>query len=305
MRARIWAFACLLGAGWHWHDEPRGPGRCEWSQWGQSAAHDGQACASGQNVARELAHVVIDPFVAQEALETGFDALLVHYQVPLSDDEGNVFILQKAGTYVELRYPPGSGEPFPCGPDAMSSQIWTEKAMRWHHGHLQDRWTFFSDYKPPPTGGEEPMFQPALTERWLYVAGAGGSVFKVDKNTGLVHARIKPFGPTLDPTTFVYGGLTTDPARQRLLQRGEGRPGRPVLRRHRRLLAGQGDAPRSRVHGRLPHAHPRLAGGDRPVLSDLQPGRARGPRGRGRRPRSRTGRRRCRRRRRACRSGRP
>jgi len=43
---------------------------------------------------RTLAHVVFDPFQAQEILEA--NGLLTHYQVPLSDSQGNVFMMAKA-----------------------------------------------------------------------------------------------------------------------------------------------------------------------------------------------------------------
>jgi hypothetical protein len=105
--------------------------------------------------------------------------------------------------------PPGSGQPYPCGQDALSSQIWTEKALRWRDDQLEERWTFTSDWKPPEIRTET-MFQPALTERFLYVPGFGGSVFQVDRNDGQIRARIQPFGPVFDPTTFVWGGIAAD-----------------------------------------------------------------------------------------------
>jgi hypothetical protein len=49
---------------------------CSWSQWGQSAAHDGQTCVRGQAPIRELDHIVYDPFEFQEMSET-FGELLV------------------------------------------------------------------------------------------------------------------------------------------------------------------------------------------------------------------------------------
>jgi len=35
---------------------------CTWSQWGQSAAHDGQSCVTGQAPSNILHHIVYDPF---------------------------------------------------------------------------------------------------------------------------------------------------------------------------------------------------------------------------------------------------
>src|SRR2546427_5093804 len=111
----------VLVGGWDFHD-------CNdtWSQWGQSPAHDGQVGALAQDPTRELAHLLIDPFVAQEQAESGRGDLLAHYQVPLVDDDGRVFMLTKTGKFTSCD-PPGSGQPFPCGVAAWSTQIWTEK----------------------------------------------------------------------------------------------------------------------------------------------------------------------------------
>ena len=186
-------------------------GRCEWRQWGQSFAHDGQVCARGQEPLRELEHVTIDPFVAQEQAESS-GSLVVHYQVPLLDRRGYVFVLQKAGIYVSCD-PPGSGQPAPCGWNAMGTQVWTETAFRWRQGRLVQQWSFASDWKPVPgrfVSGWEPMFQPALSAKLVYVPGAGGTIYKLDKRKGRVEARINPFGTTIDPDTYVAGGLTID-----------------------------------------------------------------------------------------------
>lgn len=54
------------------------------------------------------------------------------------------------------------------------------------------------------------MFQPALVGGHLYVPGAGGSVLKVDAHDGHLVKRITPFGATLDPHTYVWGGIAGD-----------------------------------------------------------------------------------------------
>jgi outer membrane protein assembly factor BamB len=202
---------CLLVALLWAQDASAFGGRCEWRQWGQSFAHDGQVCAAGQEPLRELAHVTIDPFVAQEQAEVG-GSLVVHYQVPLLDRRGYVFVLQKAGTYVSCD-PPGSGTPAPCGWNAWGTQVWTEAAFRWRQGRLVQQWSFASDWKPVPgrlVSAWEPMFQPALSAKFVYVPGAGGTIYKLDKRKGRVEARINPFGTTIDPNTYVAGGLTID-----------------------------------------------------------------------------------------------
>jgi outer membrane protein assembly factor BamB len=169
-----------------------GPGRCEWSQWGQSSAHDGQVCAAGQPTEGILARMTVDPFVDDDG-----DPLLGpldHQQVPLSDDEGHVFVMRKTGV---------SGDP--------TSIVWTERGLRWHRGSLEERWSFASDWKPAPlsTRGKA-LFQPALTARFLYIPGAGGTLFKVDKRNGHVKDRIRPFPGPIDPQRYVVGGVTAD-----------------------------------------------------------------------------------------------
>lgn len=184
--------------------------RCAWDQWGGGPAHDGQSCARAQPQRHELAHIVYDKFENQEIGEGGGD-LFIHYQVPLTDEDGNVFMMSKAGTYTSCD-PPGSFFPPPCGfdPANIVQEVWTEKAYRWgRDGKLHERWTFISDWKPYPNTFWEPMFQPALWGPFVYVPGAGGSVWQVLKGVGVALQRINPF-PTVDPNTYVSGGITVD-----------------------------------------------------------------------------------------------
>jgi hypothetical protein len=183
---------------------------CTWEQWGQSAGHDGDTCVAAQTPLRELDHVVFDPFQFQEIAEGGGD-LFVHYQAPLSDGENNFFMMHKAGTFLSCD-PPGSGTPAGCGfdPANLLTQVWTEKGYHFgHDGHAEERWTFASDWKPIPDAGFEPMFQPALSGPFMYLPGAGGSVFQILKVNGFKIQRIKPFH-TIDPNTYVTGGVTVD-----------------------------------------------------------------------------------------------
>jgi hypothetical protein len=186
--------------------------RCSWTQWGQSAAHDGQSCVRGQKPTKILDHIVYDPFEFQEMAEGGGD-LFIHYQVPLNDDDGNFYMMQKGGTYTSCD-PPGSGTPAPCGIDQANivKEIWSEKKYhRTRNGSFEEAWSFASDWKPFPVFLWEPMFQPALSGPILYVPGAGGSVWQV--LTTSTHAiplqRINPF-PIVDPNTYVTSGVTVD-----------------------------------------------------------------------------------------------
>jgi outer membrane protein assembly factor BamB len=100
----------------------------------------------------------------------------------------------------------------PCGRRAWESQVWNEARFTLKDGVLTELWRFESDWKPAPVAfaGWEPVFQPAIYQNLLYVPGAGGSLFKVNRGTGEQLARISPFGSELDPTLYVAGGLAVD-----------------------------------------------------------------------------------------------
>jgi hypothetical protein len=185
---------------------------CTWSQWGQNASHQGQSCARGQDPNRILDHIVYDPFEFKE-LSEDFGLLFIHYQAPLNDSAGNYYMMQKGGTYTTCD-PPSSGTPAPCGfdPANVAQETWSEnKYRRKLDGSYEQVWSFATDWKPVPVFLWEPMFQPALSGPLMYVPGAGGSVWQV--LTVLDHAvplqRINPF-KTVDPNTYVSGGVTVD-----------------------------------------------------------------------------------------------
>jgi len=204
----LFASAVVLIAHRAHADGDAGRAVCTWDQWGGGADHEGSVCVAAQPPARELAHLVFDPFEFQEIAESR-GALFVHYQTPLTDGDDDFFMMQKAGTYVSCD-PPGTRAPG-CGTDRANTlrQVWTEKAYHFRgDGSVQDRWTFTSDWKPVASGFEQ-MFQPALSGPFLYVPGAGGSVFQVLKRTGKATQRIKPFA-TIDPDTYVTGGIAVD-----------------------------------------------------------------------------------------------
>jgi len=186
-----------------------------WSQWGQNPQHTGNMPVPGQAPEARLSDLVFDPFVTQEVAES--HALLTHYQAPLVN-AGTIFMNFKSGTYVSCD-PPGSGQPFPCGPDAWDTEVWNERALVWQNGQLTPLWNFASDWTPVPNsgtspskhslGGWEPMFQPALARSFIYVPGAGGTIYKLNQSDGSVASHINPFGSS-DASKFVAGGLTAD-----------------------------------------------------------------------------------------------
>jgi outer membrane protein assembly factor BamB len=173
----------------------------EWSQWGQNAQHSGRAAAVGQPATRLLADFVYDPFVVQEkgGAVAGGD-LLVHYQSPLIHG-ADVYMAVKSGRFT--------------GPSTRETQTWNETRLHWRGAALVRQWTFASDWKPVPSGGFggpalEPIFHAVLSGRFLYVPGAGGSLYQLDQITGKVAAHIRPFGPAADPDLFLCGPPAAD-----------------------------------------------------------------------------------------------
>src|ERR1700685_3897699 len=109
-----------------------------WPQWGQNPQHTGFLPVTGQLLQGKLSDQVFDPFTAQEMAESN-GALLMHYQVPLVGANNTVFMMFKTGTYTSCD-PPGSGQPFPCGPNDWSTEIWNETALQWQNGQLLRAW---------------------------------------------------------------------------------------------------------------------------------------------------------------------
>jgi Bacterial Ig-like domain (group 3) len=182
-----------------------------WPQWGQNPQHTGFLAVAGQALQGKLSDQIFDPFTKEEEAESS-GALLMHYQVPLVNGS-NVFMEFKTGTYVPCD-PPGSGEPFPCGPNDWNTEIWNETNLQWQNGQLVPVWTFASDWKPVPNdyrlGGWELLFQPVLSGQYIYVPGAGGTIYELNQTTGVLVSQINPFGTSVDPTKFVVGPLTAD-----------------------------------------------------------------------------------------------
>jgi hypothetical protein len=172
-----------------------------WPQWALNAQHTGQVSVAGQSMNTLLASVVYDPLVPDEMAATGGE-LLAHYQVPLIDDANTLFMEFKSGTYNKNRY---------------STQIWGEREYQWVNGQLVQQWSFTSDWKAPGSQADfwEPVFHAVLANGFIYVPGAGGTLFKLDKSTGAVVTRINPFAsidPTdpIDPAVVVAGVPTVN-----------------------------------------------------------------------------------------------
>jgi hypothetical protein len=204
-----------------------GSDRVFWSQWGRNGQHVGMVRVPGQPLNHKLADIVYDPFVPQEKAENvplyGVGVLTAHYQATLSDDDNSFYMVQKTGTYPSCS-PRGEwllGAD--CGPNAWNQLEWNVVRYDWKRGGAVPVWSYWTDWEPVPNAtnislgygglvGWEPVFHPALVGRHLYIPGAGGTVWKVDKRTGRTESHVNPFaGMNINPAnTFVSGPLTAD-----------------------------------------------------------------------------------------------
>ena len=179
-----------------------------WTQWSQGQSHSGDVCVAAQSPTRVLSTVQVDPFASTETFFAGGD-ILVHYQVPLvvGDD---VYTLHKLGNYSAPCADTPDGSELAC--HFWDTQLWTEEHWKWSGSTLQFDWSAGTDWKPVPSevAGSEPLFQPVIVGDNLYMPGAGGSVYRVDRHTSIKEARISPFGLFPDPDIYVTGPLVAD-----------------------------------------------------------------------------------------------
>jgi len=202
-RAEILLVLCATACG----GDSGGRPNCDaWMQWGQSADHLGSSCVAGAvTAAKPLATVAYDTLINDEKADADGE-ILVHYQAPLvvGDD---LYMEWKAGVYTPCMTVDNVTT---CDLHRRDTQVWSEKGFRWESGQLVEKWMFASDWKPMPDFGDfEPMFQPAVFGDFIYLPGAGGSVFKLTRKDGVTVSHIQPFGAT-DPDRYVTGGLTID-----------------------------------------------------------------------------------------------
>jgi hypothetical protein len=170
----------------------------EWPQWALNPQHTGQSSIVGQSLNRNIVNLVYDPLVQQEMDQSaalfGDEDLLAHFQAPLVDNN-DVYMVFKQGPFDITNY---------------STQTWGETKYSWGGGTLNVTWQFTSDWKAPGNGNDfwEPVFHPALANGSLYVPGAGGTIFRVNKSTG-VGTRINPFA-NINNQTYTASPLTVD-----------------------------------------------------------------------------------------------
>jgi hypothetical protein len=190
-----------------------------WPQWGAGPQHQGMVGVAAQSAVSQLADIVYDPFVAQEQAENagagGDGDLTVHYQSPLTDGN-DVYMMTKTGTYISCNPAGAWSTGAACGPNTWSSEWWNEVRFTWMNGGLVPVWTFATDWTPEPNGsglhGWEPVFHPVDANGFIYVPGAGGTVWKVNQANGVAASHINPFAGTnvVAANTYVAGPLTAD-----------------------------------------------------------------------------------------------
>ncbi len=189
--------------------------KCNWTQWAQGAAHQGQACVPGQAPDRLLARLSYDPLSGVETADTPGDQgpeLVVHYATPLLVDD-DVYVVVKGGPYVPCD-PVGSfslpdGGVF-CGPNARDTLSWSVKALKWNGDQLAEQWTYKTDWKPvlADLAPWEPPLQPAVAGDYLWVPGAGGTLDQVERATGKRKKRVDPFN---DKNFHAVSGVAAGP----------------------------------------------------------------------------------------------
>ncbi len=199
-----------------------------WAQWGANPQHAGMVNVAGQSVGSKLVDIVYDPFVSQEEAENapsyGEPVLTVHEQAPITDGN-DVYMVAKSGSYNSCNPVGNWMNGAACGPNTWNTMWWNEVRYSWLNGQFLQVWDFESDWVPEPNAttnyngglgglyGWEPVFHPADTANFIYVPGASGQVWKVNKTTGASVSHINPFsgnGSVNAMNTFVAGPLTAD-----------------------------------------------------------------------------------------------
>ncbi len=198
-----------------------------WAQWGANPQHSGNVSVTGQRLVNKHANIVYDPFVDQEKAENttvfGEAVLTVHEQAPITDGN-DVYMVTKTGTYTSCNPVGDWTNGTACGPNTWNTMIWNETRYTWKNNKLVQTWSYASDWKPEPNAanypqgfgglvGWEPVFHPLDANNFIYVPGAAGTVWKVDKNKGTSSSAINPLTGVNGVTplnTFVSSPLTAD-----------------------------------------------------------------------------------------------
>jgi hypothetical protein len=166
----------------------------QWSQFAGNPRHTGDSAVIAQPLRNVMADVVYDPLVPSE-LDSDSGDLLIHYAAPLLDGD-DVFMAFKDLVFVG----PFQGLP-----------TWGVKRFVWENGKLVQKWLAGADWGPLLNAGWEPSMQPVLANGSVYLPGGGGTLLRIDRNTGATVARINPFA-SLDYAIYMSGPPTVDTA---------------------------------------------------------------------------------------------
>ncbi len=177
-----------------------------WTQWGQNPRHTGAAPIIAQKPTRILGQFTYDPLADQIRADTGGE-LFVHYMAPLVNGSGVFMLSRGASQWVSCH----TGQS-PCGTARWGAMQWGITRLNSASGALEERWTAISSWTPPPDNGSgwEPVFHPALSDGFLLMSGAAGTLLKLDQNSGELVDRIRPFEED-DPSRYVSSPVTVAP----------------------------------------------------------------------------------------------
>jgi hypothetical protein len=143
-----------------------------------SSEHWNQATSVVQLPHRRLATIGEDSEVQSE-VGTTEGQILVHYQRPLVLDDW---------LYTERREGEANRD--------WTTHVWGEQAWKWQSSILTPQWQVRTDWKPPRNGsaleGWEPLFQPAVTERLIFLPVGEGGVAAIDRQSGHLVRRLIP-----------------------------------------------------------------------------------------------------------------
>lgn len=136
----------------------------------------------------------LDDRVADEIADSvAFDwgPRLLNRQAAVLIVDNDVYVSVKGGNYTPCSTVP---YPQPCGPDLWDERSYGVRAYQWENGFLVLKWEYWSTWTPPGvnylTNSWEPVFQPIISGRYIYVQEGRGKISKIDRATGVVVATI-------------------------------------------------------------------------------------------------------------------
>jgi hypothetical protein len=171
------------------------PAQVWWPQWALNPQHTGQVDLAGQSMNNILTSIVYDPLVPAE-LAANQGSLLAHYQVPLIQvsltGDSNIYMELKSGSYNKNTY---STEIWGRTDFSGMTGNWSRSGVLPAIGRRPDRALLIYPFSKATSGNRCSIA--VLANGFIYVPGAGGTLFKLDTRTGAVVSRINPFSGKL------------------------------------------------------------------------------------------------------------